>query len=463
MSARVVVLGGGITGLAAAHHVRELSIAQKMPIELAVIERDRTGGCIETRREDGYLMEMGAESLPRYKPHAMALLDRLGLRDELLEPQSNTKGTLIAHGRHLRRLPEDFSFFTPGSLASLFASGLFGFRGTMRAALEPLVPQRRSDEDESLASFVTRRMGSAVLERLAQPLVGGIYSGDPQRLSMQATLPNFLEIERKHGSLVRGLKAMERSAESKLLTLRDGIGTLVDALARVLGAQMFIRGEVTALTRVADDAPWEVALSGGTRVRADAVICALPAHEAAAKIDTLDRGLCSALQRFRYNSIAVVTLAFDAIKTQLPKAHGVLVPFAEGRHVTAITLSSLKYGGRTPPGGALLRAYIGGALQSDMLQRSDDELVAFARSDLNGLLGIADVPRIALVRRWMHALPEYEVGHLERVAEIERRASALPRFALAGAAYRGVGISDCIASAEGAAERIVHDLNTHEK
>lgn len=457
MSARVAVLGGGISGLAAAHRVRELSSAQSVPIEITVVEREGTG-CIETRRERGFLMEMGAESLPRQKPHALALIERLGLGDQLLPTQQDTKGTLIAHGNRLRRLPQDFSFFTPGSLASLFASGLFGARGTLRAALEPLVPRRRADGDESVASFVTRRMGSAVLERLAQPLVGGIYSGDPQRLSMQATLPNFLEIERNHGSLLRGMTTMQRAASAGLLTLRDGMDTLTGTLARKLETQTFLHATATTIASADGTRGWEVTISDGRRIHADAVICALPAFEAGTLLGALDPRLSVALEQIRYNSIAVVTLAFDIIRTALPRVHGVLVPFTQRRNITAITLSSLKYSGRAPEGSVLLRTYLGGALQSDLPNRGDDELVELARSDVREILGIADSPCIAIVRRWMRALPEYEVGHLEKVAEIERRAAALPRFALTGAGYRGVGISDCIASAESAAERIVNVL-----
>jgi oxygen-dependent protoporphyrinogen oxidase len=461
MSSRVVILGGGITGLAAAHRLHELSARQGIPLELKVVERARAGGCIETRREGGYLMEMGAESLPRYKPDAIALLERLGLSDELLSTESENRGTLIVRGKRLRRLPEDFSFFTPGSLASLLTSGLFGARGTLRAALEPLVPPRKSDGDESVGSFVTRRMGSAVLERLAQPLVGGIYSGDPMRLSMQATLPSFFEAERTRGGLLRGMKSTPRPAQSGLVTLRTGMGALTDALSLRLDSELSVGHDVTALARTRDGDRWQVRLSSGEQLETEAVICALPAYEAARVLSTLDPQLESALRAIRYNSIAVVTLAFDAMQTKLPRAHGVLVPFAEHRHVTAITLSSLKYGGRAPAGGTLLRAYVGGALQSDLLQRDDDALIELVRSDVRDLLRAPQAPTTAIVRRWTRALPEYEVGHLARVESIERGAAALPRFALAGAAYRGVGISDCIVSAQRAAERIVSALVDH--
>lgn len=456
--ARVVVLGGGISGLAAAHRLRELSAARNVALELKVIERGRAGGCIETLRDGRYLMEMGAESLPRQKPQALTLIEGLGLRDQLIATRSENKGTLIATGARLRRLPEDFSFFTPGSLASLLTSGLFGTRGTLRAAFEPFVPARRSGTDESVAAFVSRRMGNAVLERLAQPIVGGIYSGDPQRMSMQATLPTFLEMERKSGSLVRGLKAVKRPEQSGLLTLRDGMQTLVDTLKRELRPDEFFAGEAVAVARTdGDDGAWMIALSDGTRLSSDALVCALPAHEAARLLGELEPRLGSSLREIRYNSIAVITLAFSAAG-RLPRAHGVLVPFVEHRHVTAITLSSLKYADRAPKEGTLLRAYAGGALQRELLQRSDAELVDLVRSDVRDLLRIEATPDLAIVRRWIDALPEYEVGHLERVETIDRSARALPRFALAGAAYRGVGVSDCIASARAAAQRIIDSL-----
>ncbi len=453
---RIAVLGAGVSGLAAALYLHDAAARRRMDLELTVYERSaRTGGCVQTLHEDGYTMELGPDSLLADKPVARELLRRLQLDGQLVPIREEYRGSLIVHHGKLRPIPAEFRLFSPTSIAALIRSGIFSPAGIARAAIEPLIPARNSTEDESVASFVSRRFGREVLDRLAQPLIGGIYSGDPQRLSMQATLPQFVEMERKHGSLVRAMtRSQADGLAPQLMGLRDGLQCIVDAMLAQIGPLVHVSSEVQTLTRGNED--WLIAFADGSRVRADAVICALPAYIAARALRGTDPQLADVLERIRYNSIATVNVAYDAADvSELPRTPGFVVPAVEGRRITAATISTQKYPQRSPQDGVLLRAFIGGALAPQLVESSDAELATIARDEFAALLGIRAEPRFAVTRRWMRLLPEYGVGHAGAVADIEKRVSELGGLALAGSAYQGVGIPDCVASAQRAAARLL--------
>lgn len=454
---RVAILGGGVSGLAAAHRLLEAREERGLDLDVTVFERGaRAGGCVQTLHDSGYTMELGPDSLLAEKPAARDLLRRLHLEDQLVPMRSEFRGSRIVHRGRLRPIPSEFRLFTPTSLPALLKSGIFSPAGIARAALEPFIPARKSTDDESLASFVTRRFGREVLDRLAQPLIGGIYSGDPQRLSMQATLPQFLEMERKHGSLVRAMAARSGSngAAPQLMSLRGGLQTITDALVARVGATVRVSSDAVAVAR--DGERWSIAFADGSHEQADAIICALPAYAAARVLRNLDEDLAQLLERIRYNSIATVNLAYDAADLpELPRTPGFVVPAIEERRITAATISTQKYPDRSPHDGVLLRAFIGGALQPELVQLADAELANIARDEFAALLGITAEPRFAVMRRWMRLLPEYGVGHVALVASIEERAHGLNGLALAGSAYHGVGIPDCVATGEAAAARLL--------
>lgn len=454
---RLAILGGGISGLAAALRVVEAREQLGLPIEVTLFERaPRAGGCIQTLQDSGFTMELGPDSLLADKPAAKSLLRRLNLDDDLVAMRPEYRGSrIVLHGR-LRPIPSEFRFFTPTSLPALLRSGIFSPAGIARAALEPFIPPRKDGGDESLASFVTRRFGREVLERLAQPLIGGIYSGDPQRLSMEATLPQFLEMERTHGSLLRAMAARGRSsaAAPQLLSLRGGLQRIVDAILARITAVVRRSCEVQAVSRTGG--VWTIALADGSTVNADALICALPAYVAARVLRGVDAELAQLLEGIRYNSIATVNLAYErADLPPLPATPGFVVPAIEGRRITAATISTQKYPERSPADGTLLRAFIGGALQPELVELPDAQLAQIARDEFADLLGITAEPRFALTRRWLRLLPEYGVGHVSRVASIEQRARAISGLSLAGSAYHGVGIPDCVATGEAAANVIL--------
>ncbi len=451
---RIAVLGGGISGLAAANKILELAQRRGIAVDLTLYERsERLGGCVQTVRTGGLVMETGADSVLIDKPAGAALLQRLGLEQRIVDVQPQFKGARIVHAGRLHRIPSHFRLFAPTSLPALLRSGIFSAKGIARAAMEPFVRARQSNDDESLASFVTRRFGREVLDRLAQPLIGGIYSADPRRLSMNATLPQFVQLERQYGSILRGMRTQRAKPTPRLVSLREGLGAIVDALSATLGDAVRTGAEAIALERDAEG--WAIAFADSRRAHADAIVFALPAYASGTLLRRYDGRLGELLGGIRYNSIATVTLAYasDAARL-LPSSTGFIVPFVEGRAITAATFSSQKYPGRAPAGISLLRAFAGGALQPDLLDLDDEELIRATRGEFSKFMRLGDDPQHCLVTRWVRFLPEYAAGHLEVIHEAQRRIARFPGLALAGSAYHGVGIPDCIKSGETAAESV---------
>ncbi len=475
---RVAIIGGGIGGLAAAFHLRELADARQMPFEAALFERSlRVGGALDTIRRDGFVIETGADSFLSEKPAAAKLAERLGITAQLIGTQEQFRKTLVVRGGRLIEIPEGFSLLAPTYLGPLLRSPLFSTAGKLRIMIELLIPRRRTIEDESLGAFVRRRLGREVLARVAQPLAGGIYTADPEMLSVAATMPRFVEMERQYGSVIRGLRAAARARDgeargtsgarwSLFLSFKDGIRTMVDALVGRLEGSINYGAEVVALARTEDahdanDAArrWRLGFRDGTSFDADAVVCAAPAFAIAPILQSINPELAAMLSAIAYASAATVNLAFRAVDfPEAPAAFGFVVPVAERRRIIAGSFSSLKFAGRAPARMILARVFLGGALQGEMMALSDAEMIAAARDEFASLLGVTAEPALTCVRRWPESMPQYAVGHLARVAEIERAVVAIPGLALAGAYLRGVGIPDCIASGEQAAERIFSRL-----
>ncbi len=455
----VVVIGGGLAGLSAAHRLTELDV----PVRVLEASAEM-GGTIATERVDGFVMERGADSFLTEKPWGLALCHRLGLDDEIIGTRDTKRRTYVVHNRRLHPLPEGFMLMAPTALGPLLASSLFSWRGKLRMACDLVLPRRPSSRtDESLADFVTRRLGREALERAVQPLVGGIYTADPERLSLAATMPRFLEMEERDRSLILALSRQALAAAGKesgarwtlFASFRAGMQTLVDALVARLPA-----GAVRTGTRVVGVTPaatggWCVVLDDGETVSAAAVVLATPSYDAAGLLRPLDPDLAEDLDAIRHASSATVTLAYPRSDIPHPlDGFGFVVPAVERSDLIAGSFSSIKYAGRAPEGMVLLRAFCGGALAPHVLERSDDELVETVRAELDVLLGVRARPHLVRVRRYVRAMPQYDVGHLDRVARIERATARHAGLALAGNAYRGVGIPDCVHSGEQAAERV---------
>jgi oxygen-dependent protoporphyrinogen oxidase len=461
---RVVVVGGGLAGLAAAHRLVELARDERRPLDLVVLEAaGRLGGTIRTEQADGFLLEAGADSFISEKPWALALAERIGLGPRLGRTDDRFRRTYVVRGGRLRPLPEGFLLLAPTRVWPVLASRVFSWRGKLRLGLDLVLPRRPDAGDESLGSFVRRRLGREALERLAQPLVGGIYTADPDRLSLAATMPRFLALERVHRSLILGLRRSAPSAEtagvsgarwSLFVTLAGGMEELVMALAARLPAGAVRLGTAArAIAQIPDG--WRVELRDGPPLHADGVVLAGPAPAMARVVGDVDAQLARLLGGIAYASSATVTLAYPrgAIRHALD-GFGFVVPRVERRAVLACTFSSVKYPGRAPDGYALLRVFVGGALQAELLARDDPALIRLAHDEVTGLLRITGTPVLSRVCRHSDAMPQYEVGHLDRVAAIESRLDTVPGLVAAGAAYRGVGIADCVHSGETAAERL---------
>ena len=459
---RLVVVGGGITGLAAAHRALELARERRIALELTLVEaRERLGGTIATERAGGFLIEAGPDSFLSEKPWALALCRRLGLEDRLARTDDRYRKVFVWHAGRLHPLPDGWELLAPTRLAPFLSSRLFSWPGKLRMAFDLVLPRGIAD-DESLGAFVRRRLGREALERVAQPLVAGIYTADPDDLSLTATMPRFAELEKQERSIILGLRRARRRALetgvsgarwSLFVTLKEGMEDLVAALAtRLQPGTVLLKQRVAGVERRGDR--WRVATAEGADLDADRVIVATESHAAARMLRYVDPTLATLLAEIPYASSATVTLGYRRADVAHPlDGFGFVVPHAQKRALLACTFSSVKYAGRAPEGDVLLRAFVGGALNEAVLELDDAPLVMRARAELREALGITAAPALARVFRWPKAMPQYHVGHLARVETIERRAGALPGLDLAGGAYRGVGIADCVRSGEAAAER----------
>jgi oxygen-dependent protoporphyrinogen oxidase len=462
---KLAVIGGGVAGLAAAHHALEVARERGLPLELVLVEaRDRLGGTIETERTDGFLVEAGPDSFLSEKPWALALCRRLGVEERLVRTDDRFRQTFVWHRGRLHPLPEGFQLLAPTRFGPFLRSRLFSWPGKARMALDLVKPRRPAGADESLGAFVRRRLGREALERVAQPLVAGIYTADPDELSLAATMPRFLELERAHRSVILAMWRAARAAPmagtsgarwSLFVTFAGGMGELVETIAgRLPPGAVALKQRVTGLERAG--ARWRIGTDDGALAEADGVIVATEAHAAARLLRYVDPRVSTLLEGIAYASSVTVSLGYRRADVPHPlDGFGFVVPRTEDRALLACTFSSVKYPGRAPDGFVLMRGFLGGALGPDVLKRDDADLVTRARAELRAALGVTAEPVLARLRRHPVSMPQYQVGHLARIDALEHRLAGLSGLALAGAGYRGVGIADCVRSGETAAERLL--------
>jgi oxygen-dependent protoporphyrinogen oxidase len=464
MSRRIIVVGGGIAGLAAAHRLLELSQENNFGLEILLLEAGpRLGGSIHTERVGDFLVETGPDSFISEKPWALHLCERLGLGSRLVSTNPTRQSVLVVHHGRLEPLPEGFLLMAPTRLGPLLTTPLFSWRGKLRMALELILPRGGAGADESLAAFVRRRFGREALERVVQPLIGGIYAADPEKLSLAATMPRFLEMERTWRSIIWAMWRAQRRRSGRpesgarwslFLSLASGMQELVNAIVqRLPNESVHLDAHVIGLTWNNAKKNWSAATRSGEIV-ADAVILATPAYSAAPILSSVAPQLAQELREISYGSTATVNLAYR--ENEIPRAlgFGLIAPAIESRKILACTFSSIKYPGRAPEGSVLMRAFVGGALQPLMFEQDDGAIAAGVRYELAALLGITAEPLFCRIHRHPRSMPQYHVGHLEKVERIEAHLKKLPGLELAGNAYRGVGIADCIHSGEEAAENV---------
>ncbi|MGB0067106.1 MAG: protoporphyrinogen oxidase [Isosphaeraceae bacterium] len=465
----VAIIGGGITGLAAAHRLGEL----EPRAQVLILESEaRAGGVLGTVRKAGFLIEESADSFLTALPHGLGLCRRLGLEGEIIPTDPDRRRAFVVSRGRLEPIPDGLMIMAPTRLWPMMTTPILGPWDKVRMGLELLVP-RAGEADESLASFARRRFGRGAYERLIQPLVGGMYTGDPELLSVRATMPRFQEMERSHGSLIRA-SLHARVASGKpgqagsgaryglFVGLRVGMTSLTSALVRTLPEGSVRCGvEVKRLDRGVDGR-WRLACSRAghlSMIEADAVIVATPAGVAGRLLAAVDGALSASLERISSTSCAIVSLGYrqDQVAHALD-GFGFVVPRIENRNILSGSFSSVKFPGRCPEGTVLLRAFLGGAFRPDMLDQGDLALSGLAIEELSTLLGIKGEPIVRHVSRWPKVMPQYELGHLALVQSIESAIAAHSSLALAGNAYHGVGVPQCIQSGEQAAERIAREL-----
>ncbi|MBI5759422.1 MAG: protoporphyrinogen oxidase [Planctomycetales bacterium] len=470
-SLRVAVIGGGITGLAAAHRLREVAATLDRPLEVTLFEAgSRVGGVFETREVAGYRVECGADSFITNKPWAIDLCRRIGLESRLVPTDATYRRALVLRAGRPVEVPEGFQLLAPTKLTALLRSPIFSPWGKLRMALEAVLPRGAERDDESLADFVRRRFGREALERLVQPLVGGIYTSDPERLSLRATLPRFLEFERDVGSVIRGLRRQATRAAGRdesasgaryglFATLAGGMSELQNALASRVRQHDTIQlfASVSGIQHSNDG--YTLTMDPELSTPFDAVIVAVPAFRAADLVQSFAVDLAENLRRIEYASTAIVVSGHKLADVRNPlDAFGLVIPAIERRQVLAVSFTSRKFPDRAPPGCVQLRTFVGGAMQPNLFGLPDDELLAIVRRELEQLLGLTWRPDFTVVARHARSMPQYHVGHLRLVEEIEAATARHSRLVLAGNAFHGVGLPDCIHSGEQAAERIMESL-----
>ncbi len=477
---RTAIIGGGIAGLAAAYELEKARAAGAAVAYTLFESRNRLGGSLASEIVNGAVLERGPDSFLTEKPAAAELCRELGLGAELIPSNDEARKTYILVKNRLVPLPDGLMFLVPTKLIPTALTRLFSLKTKVRMGLELLHPPRPSQQDESVAALVERHFGKEAVDRLADPLLSGIYGGDAAQLSARTVLPRLVEMETEYGSLTRGMLAAHAkmrarakeaakkngaaagppaAARSIFTSLRGGMQQLVDALATRL-APGSVRLSTSVRTIQKLEGGWTVE-AGGVTEHYDAVIVASPAWAAAVLLGGVDAALSEELGAIPYSSSITVNLVYDEAKLgDLPDGFGFLVPASEGRSMLACTFVHRKFLGRTPPGKAVLRAFLGGMKNEALLTEPDDVLVATVRRELNEILGSNVVglgvePEHAQVSRWRRAMAQYAVGHQERTKRIAEQVAALPGLRLVGNAYDGIGIPDCIRLGRLAAKELV--------
>jgi oxygen-dependent protoporphyrinogen oxidase len=466
---RIAIIGGGITGLAAAHRLHELAPKSQVVVYEA---SSRWGGILGTRYDGGWLIEQAADMFTTREPWAIDLCKRLGIDGDLISTNRENRRALVVRGGKLYPVPDGFTLLSPSKIYPLLVTPLLSWSGKLRMASELFVRRRSDKEDESLAAFTRRRLGNEAFDHLVQPLVGGIYTADPEKLSMKATLSQFVEQERTYGGLIRAMwnsarktKTDVKPAESgarygAFVAPKRGMQSLVDALAQKLPeAWKRLDSPVGDIRWAQDEQIWRIAVEPKAgepyTAEADDLIFAVPGTKSNL-LTSVSRDLAAAIAKIPHAGASVVILGVRRDQIQHPlDAFGVVVPAVEKRGVIAISFASVKFPGRAPDDSVLLRVFVGGALQPELARLSDADLRKLVLEELGSLIGFSGEPQLFQIARWLETMPQYHVGHLDVVREIKRLAEVIPHFALAGNAYDGVGIPFCIHSGELAAERIL--------
>lgn len=462
---KVAIIGGGITGLSAAFYLEQARRARADVIFALFEKSGRFGGPLSTEQVDGCMVEAGADSFLTEKPWATELCRELGIADQLVGSNDAQRQTFIVHGKKLVPLPPGISFFVPTDLKAVQESELFSAEAKKKILSEVSFHQAaESQGDLSVADFVERHFGSEMVERVADPLLAGIYGGDARQLSMQAVLPRFLEMERRCGSLIRAMqetKAGAGAAKPLFTSVRKGMGQLVSAIVGQLPASALRSGSEVGKLKL-NGVKWKLTTKDSEE-EFEAVVITMPAYAAAQLLSPTSPEIAKLLQNISYSSSATVALGFVPGSKTLAalSGFGFLAPHTAGHRALACTFVHNKFPNRVPAGRALLRLFFGGVHDEAVLQLNDKDFVALARKELSTLLKIKDEPEFARVHRWPRSMPQYNLGHRDLTRAIETAVGELPGLILAGSAHAGVGIPDCIRQGRDAARQLIGETRLY--
>ncbi|MCK5427920.1 MAG: protoporphyrinogen oxidase [Anaerolineales bacterium] len=476
----IIVVGGGIAGLSAAYQIQKKAIEANIPHQLTVLEAGSYwGGKIITDRVDGFVVEGGPDTFIVTKPWAVQLCKELGLSERLKGTNPHQKNTYILHDQHLHPLPGGLTMMIPTEFGPMIRTGLLSWPAKIRMGMDFMLPPAAENGDESLGEFVTRRLGRQAYERLIEPLMSGIYAGDGDKLSLQATFPYLRDLELEHGGLVKGALALRHQraqrqrqegknnghksppgSRSIFLTPITGLAEIVEALVSRLeagGADMLLNTQVQQIAPFGDG--FSLFLNEGETIFSDGLVLATPAYASGDLIAGFAPELASELQAIEYVSTATVSLAYREADLKRPlDGYGYVIPRREGQKALACTWTSTKFPHRAPQGYALVRVFIGRAGQEADLPWDEVGLQAIAQEEVRQTLGITAEPQLARVYRWEKAMPQFNIGHPARLERIDALVEKTPGLGLAGNGYQGIGIPDCIHSGELAADRVLEAM-----
>ena len=471
----VVIVGGGISGLATAFSLHEKATKAGLSIRCTILESGSSwGGKIVTHRVGEIVTEAGPDSFLSQKQAALDLCTKLGLADQLINTNETGTKACVLHGGRLHDLPEGLLSFVPKQLGPFLRSGLLTWKGLARMGLEIAVRPGPSTGDESMAAFLRRRFGPQAFERVLEPLMAGIYAGDAEQMSLRATFPRFFELEQQYGSVVRGMMAAKKAASlvstgqprrTMFVSLKNGLSDLVAALTSRLtqqGVELRLGARVDALrVRSHELGRWtyDLILHDGSALSAESLVLATPAYVSAELLRPLTPIAGGLLDMIPYASTATIAMAFPAQARSLAiDGFGFIVPRTEGRDLIAATWTSRKWPYRAPANQFLVRCYLGGVGRENILQLDDEALTTKVRTELAVVSGIRAEPIYTEVNRWWKAMPQYTLGHLNRLAQLDAAVGRYPGLVLTGAGYRGIGIPDCIRDGAAAAGRVMQDI-----
>ena len=464
---RIAIIGGGISGLSAAYTIEEKR-RSGTPVEYVLFEsQPRLGGVLVTERVEGCLVEAGPDSFLTEKPWAADLCTQVGLGDQLIGSNDSERKTYILVKNKLVVMPDGLMFMVPTKIMPTVLSPLFSARTKLRMATEWFHPRRRSSDDETVAEMVGRHYGPEMVEVLADPLLSGVYGGEASQLSVRAVLPRFADMESKHGSLGRAMLSARKKMGAApkgptrplFTSLKDGMQQMTDALVAALDPTALKTSVLVELvTRELNG--WTIS-AGYQTDQFDAVIVATPTPAAALVLQSTDENLSTELGSIHYSSSVTVTLGYDEkVRGALPPGFGFLVPRSAGRRLLAATFVHNKFPHRAPADRAIVRCFLGGVRDEQILQSGENEILQIVRDELAQIIGSAldAEPLFARVYKWRSAMAQYSVGHLERLQRIETLRQKHPGLALAGNGYNGIGVPDCVRSGTEAASKILAEM-----